>query len=209
MSSVSTLTVGKTAGPSPGHESRSISGMRYGIPLGWLFLFAEEDRVPYRPEEYPEDLFFYRAPREKACIRLREAVDLLSQDSYLGVRTASLRSLLGLLEKATEPWVEFCFEEIIFMGIQTKKHLDRLQRWPRVRVEILALARDRRFHAVRERMNSVSEGFSLHGYPWLDHLWWWFDRKFLRIATDKELIDWYISGGLDTEEGGSEATPPQ
>ena len=75
--------------------------MKYGIPAGWVFLFDDEDRVPYRPEESPEELFFYRAPRQKACERLKQATMLLSRDSYIGTRTASLGRLLSLLENGT------------------------------------------------------------------------------------------------------------
>jgi hypothetical protein len=202
MGSYSSLKASNHAGPEPNYQGRTISAMKYGIPLGWLFLFSGEDQLTYRPEEYPEDLFFFRAPMDQARTRLAEAVNSLSGDSYLWSRMRSLESLRTELDRSSEGWIEFDFEEIIFMGWGVRKILAGLKRYPAVRTTVLQLAREKRFHAVRKQLNSLKKvtGFKLRGSPWLDHLWWTFDRKFLRIPTDQELCDWYVSGGMEPSQ---------
>lgn len=199
MGSYSVLLASKSPEVANNPDFRTIASMKYGMAVGWMFLFADSDRIPYRPEGYSEDLFFYRTQVENARLRLGEAVAALSGDPYLWSRLRSLEKLKASLDRASEPWVIFDFEEIIAMGWGAKKTLAGLLRAPTVLSRAVRMAQDKRFHAVRESINELKGigGFKLHGSPWLDHLWWWIDRKVTGIKDDQELSDHYVAGVLE------------
>lgn len=200
MATQSTLRTTSHPRATPNREAEPLASMKYGVALGWLFLFGEKDRVPYTiPESPSAKSFFFRAPRETARARLAEAIRVLKgAGEYLWSRFAGLEELAAELERRTAPFVELDLEDVLAMGDPGDEFEQQVVAAPERLVELLqAAARGEEARSL-ELVNSLREvsGMELTGDPERDAEAWKRELRFLRLETPEELCRWWVRGAI-------------
>ncbi|MFN3486472.1 MAG: hypothetical protein ACK44W_13470 [Planctomycetota bacterium] len=200
MATESTLRTTAHPRATPNRQAEPLASMKYGVALGWMFLFGEKDRIPYAVPERPSGKsFFFRTSTEAARERLAAAIRTLKgAGGYLWSRFSGLEELARELSRRTAPWVELDLEEVLAMGDPGDEFEQQVTAAPARLAEILEAAlRGEQARAV-ELVNSLREisGMELSGDPEQDAESWRRELRFLRLETPEELCRWWVRGAL-------------
>lgn len=200
MATRSTLRTTSHPRATPNREAEPLASMKYGVALGWMFLFGEKDRIPYTLPESPSGkAFFFRAPAEAARARLAEAVRVLKgAGPYLWSRFSGLEDLAGELERRTAPFVELDLEDVLAMGDPGDEFEQQVVAAPGRLAEFLQAAGRGEEARALELVNSLREvsGMELTGDPERDAEAWRRELRFLRLESPEELCRWWVRGAV-------------
>jgi len=199
MASRSYLRVTSHARPAPNREARALATLKYGVPVGWLFLFADADRISYTLPDDPErPLFFFRAATGDARDRLSRALQTLRTHPYFGPCFAALETLAEALARADKEHVELDVEEVLAMGDPGDDFEQQIKAAPGRLHEFLAAAAAKHVTRALELLNSLREvsGLELTGTPEGDAEAWRRELQFHKLDTPEELCRRRVAGEL-------------
>jgi len=182
---------------TPQRQAPPIATSSYTVPIGWMFLFEDADRISYADPEDPKiQYFFFRASLPEARSRLGAAIASLRRSAYLWSRFQALLELESELARRESPYVELDLEEILRMGEPGDEFERQILSAPK-KLPALAAAAARGDEpeaiALANALAQVS-GMTLSGEAEEDHAAWAHDLVFLRVSGPEELCRRWVRG---------------
>jgi hypothetical protein len=199
MPSRSYLRAASHARATPNREARPVAVMKYSVPVGWMFLFADTDRVSYtRPDEPARTLFFFRAPLAAARQRLARAVRGLAGHPYLGACFGALEALGVALDAAGPAYAELDLEEVLAMGEPGDEFEQQIRSAPARLLEVLDAVAAKDLARALELLNSLRDvsGLELSGDPGEDAEAWKRELSFHKLASPEDLCRRWVAGEI-------------
>ena len=131
----------------------------------------------------------------------------IALNPYLSAHFPTLQELQVRLSQETSGFIELEYDELLFAGFG--RFPKRIPRAGHVMEELMLALEARRNREARKLLNFFGPicGMKLLGLRWLDHLWWWLDRKVTGLSTDKELCRWWAIGVLEPKAENASPSP--